>query len=664
MTPRNQPIRSFNTISQNTLNILKGVKQQLQASQDSSLTDDTPSIPGSIKLAEALSLGTFASVGMNMYKGALKNEDYGRIWVRKTIEDPKTGAKEDWLVVYTNDEDEIIRQVASETLQGMRKAASLEKKSWKDPNLKAKNKSFIDGGGGVYNFDFVVTGGEMEAGQKEASVRVTAASLMDAVAKFRTKYIHSDEEEDLSTGKHADKLGYCDIEVRVNGRLVDGIELNTADYRFGIEGGPGLKAFDFYSNLGEEDEVIASQKYSNEDLSSIQTYFQRRKVMREKQGETEEEAKNLAIEDTANYFQTDREEVEDIVKTAMSRFIGRTFQIGDAKLKVIEPASGYAEGHENDFWIKMLEGKYKGYEKGEEFNMKKDTVEKYLTKTAAQPNPKDVPLAPGIKSKNLTLDETGATGTGTVTIEFTDKNKALKFYQENVVPEGGEKQEEATPEEGQPQIEQQTPPIQPQLQGPQVQPKASSLNKAADAYEEQTEDQFGQILTEGDRVRGEDGRRGTIDTIAGDNVYVLWDDVSPRQEWTKNFPKQFPNTDSKPVNSKTLTKWANLKPTVFEFSDNIKGVKVLRYSKRNNKFSATPWELGLREAVGNHANSSFDKYSFINENGIEIPITLPKNIKVGEMFARPDNHELVRFSGFSDVLNNKPVIHITLIKYI
>src|SRR5690554_6304015 len=58
--------------------------------------------------------------------------------------------------------------------------------------------------------------------------------------------------------------------------------------------------------------------------------------------------------------------------------------------------------------------------------------ERYTSKTAADVDPKNIPIAPGIKSKDLKLNESGGAGTGTVTIEFTDVDKAWDFYQNEV----------------------------------------------------------------------------------------------------------------------------------------------------------------------------------------------------------------------------------------
>ncbi len=117
------------------------------------------------------------------------------------------------------------------------------------------------------------------------------------------------------------------------------------------------------------------------------------------------------------------------------------------------------------------------------------TLKSHIEKTAApqkQPNPKDVPIAPGIKSKNITMDESGATGTAKVTVEFTDTDQALKFYQEQGSPEkpapteekpGEAKTEEAEEAEKAPVNVQpgNVPPAPPVPQAAPVGPKATNL---------------------------------------------------------------------------------------------------------------------------------------------------------------------------------------------
>jgi hypothetical protein len=221
---------------------------------------------------------------------------------------------------------------------------------------------------------------------------------------------------------------------------------------------------------------------------------------------------------------------------------------------------------------------------------------------------------------------------------------------QTAAPEGEEKVDVNEELEGAQQPPQpQVPPQQGQQPPmPQVQPKASSLNKKADddSYhfnyykdEDETADQFGQFLHEGDRVKDDMGRRGQIYRIVGDAVYVIWGGPFEGSE----------NENRSPVlmDAKQLTKWSNLKSTVASFSDGIKGVKVIRYSNYNPNFSTSVWQLLNRERTNTHAISQYSSNtSYINENGMEIPVSLRKGIKVGEMFERPDNHELVRFAGW------------------
>ena len=111
---------------------------------------------------------------------------------------------------------------------------------------------------------------------------------------------------------------------------------------------------------------------------------------------------------------------------------------------------------------------------------------------------KDMPIAPGIKSKNVTVDETGAGGTAKVTIEFTDADQGYKFYQElggtapapaaPVAPAAGAEGGGATDDQMVAELEGlqgQAPAQQPatNMQGGQPQ-VASSLKKEAGSYDD------------------------------------------------------------------------------------------------------------------------------------------------------------------------------------
>jgi len=100
-----------------------------------------------IRLKEAMASGNFSYHRMGLYTEADTDRDYGRIWVKEEFENPKTGQKEEWLVVYTNDDDEIIRQVANEKRNSLAKIAADVKEPAKEkpapkqiaPGIKSKN---------------------------------------------------------------------------------------------------------------------------------------------------------------------------------------------------------------------------------------------------------------------------------------------------------------------------------------------------------------------------------------------------------------------------------------------------------------------------------------------------------------------------------------------
>ena len=105
------PNRRLDKISINTANILQGVEKELQ--------DKGQPLSTSRKIKLSSIDSSFKDVGFGLYSQSYKNQDYGKIWVKKTFIDEKTGEKQDWLVVYENDNGEIERQA------GLSKAASV-----------------------------------------------------------------------------------------------------------------------------------------------------------------------------------------------------------------------------------------------------------------------------------------------------------------------------------------------------------------------------------------------------------------------------------------------------------------------------------------------------------------------------------------------------------
>jgi len=460
------------------MSILSSVRRTLQEmsnnSSSTNLSNYDNSDFGKIKFSSAL-LKNFIPIGMGLYKQATDDDDYGKIWIKKTIVDEKTGTAEDWLVVYTTEEDEIIRQVANEKFQEIF-GSKITKSAHK---LKKKSMDFS-----VY--------------EKYPEYRKYFTELLRLL---NFPYSYSEQT------------------------LLD-------------------KGVDFLMKKFPDLDPVEANKIFN-------------------------------------------------------------------------------------IWIG-------------EFNPFDDELV-----TASNIDPKNIPIAPGIKSKDLKLNETGGGGGGTVTIEFTDPQHALDFYQKKVTPQNG--QEEAPKEEGgappsQLEPTQQTPPpfLQQQVQKPQVQQQKASKKLSSD--NDVAEDMYGQLLFEGDRVKDSYGRIGIITKIVDrDVVYVKWGESAEEQQM---------DTKPLPISTSSLVKWSNLKPTVFEFTDGVKGIKVYKHTSSNvNIPRGDTWKIALSNLSSN-TPSFIDGY-FINEDGAKVSIRLSSKIKVGEMLERPDTHDLVRFAGWIDKISDK-----------
>jgi hypothetical protein len=141
------PSRKFNSVSDNTKRIIAGISKSVLPQKIVEA-----SLPNKISLLDALASGKFTPDKFGLYKEADKGADLGKIWVKKTIKEAD-GTEKDWLVVYTNDEDEIIRQLASATLQEnmLQKTAAPKQPNPKDipiaPGIKSKNITMDQSGG-------------------------------------------------------------------------------------------------------------------------------------------------------------------------------------------------------------------------------------------------------------------------------------------------------------------------------------------------------------------------------------------------------------------------------------------------------------------------------------------------------------------------------------
>ena len=671
------PIRNVGTISENTKNILEALQKQ-------GYTNNTTPPPephlitnnNQIPFKKALASGKYTPVGMGLWQSAAR-EDYGKIWVKKTIVDEKTGSSQEYLVVYTNDDDEIIRQVASE-YNKMQKVAAIKKANEDKVPLQLAGQ---DGNA------FAILGRFQSAARKVG---------------WNTERIKAVLDEAMSGD-------YDNLLITMMKYTYDPTESNDDEFDDMDE----INNDDYDELEMDDDSVLSSKKIAFNKEIYIK-YPNYRKYFTTLQGlkDTFYYGKPMIIQNGSQYLMRQHPELDEVeANKLVNLWLGEGNPYGEArtgkiasenlsierKFDFIRPfvkehwltPSGFIEDiaqgviNSSEIDIDELKGVRSQFFEGERVSLGvvKEvirTIESLLMvdaigyrgilhrlsdtndnhyRTAAAVDPKNIPIAPGIKSKNLSLDESGGAGTGTVTVEFTDVSKALKFYQEDIAGTSEGKEQVEPGKDDKVDVNEeleggQVPPppqVQPQ-QGqqppmPQVQPKASSLDKKADddSYhfnyykdEDETADQFGQFLHEGDRVKDDTGKRGKIDRIVGDAVYVIWDDA-------------FEGENRSPVlmDAKQLTKWANLKSTVANFSDGVKGVKVIRYSNYNPNFSTSVWQLLNRERTNTHAISKYSSNtSYINENGMEIPISLRKGIKVGEMFERPDNHELVRFAGW------------------
>lgn len=109
------PIRRIDAVSAN-------VRALIEASRHTIPVPPVETKPEhGLPLKEAVLSNLFTYHGMGVYKEA-SADDLGKIWVKKTYTGAN-GQPEDWLVVYTNDDNDIIRQAVSHEM-GMQKAAS------------------------------------------------------------------------------------------------------------------------------------------------------------------------------------------------------------------------------------------------------------------------------------------------------------------------------------------------------------------------------------------------------------------------------------------------------------------------------------------------------------------------------------------------------------
>ena len=151
------PVRRLDVISKNTSAIITSVSERLAQVKQRAAAGPTAEglMNGNFwKLAAAVASGKFQYVGKGLYKEANTDTDYGRIWLKKEFKNPETGAMEEWLVAYTTDEDEIVRQLATATKKAALQTTAVGEKMPDPKNvplaqgIKSKNITMDETGGG------------------------------------------------------------------------------------------------------------------------------------------------------------------------------------------------------------------------------------------------------------------------------------------------------------------------------------------------------------------------------------------------------------------------------------------------------------------------------------------------------------------------------------
>lgn len=390
------PVRRLDVISQNTENILSKINlPQKSVISYYSVPESKTRIPFSI----AQKNPKFSYIGMDLYREAGLDYDYGKIWRKKEFINPSTGQKESWLVVYTNDEDEIIREVT----------ASLATKGSVGMIAIAIDKILEEKGiaGIPYKIDMLAA----QLREKGYDVGQVIQDR-DQIPQMYEEILKTVSKEGEFSYDNFGNILYEGDRVRDNGGRT-GIVLQTE--------APDTILVKW---IGEED--VPERIYTGPEstLGILRT------------SSLEKQSDHYLLPNFGSW-------VEEL-KAGLTP---------DQEFKYVDILAKYGiEGDRVALQVNRLD-----------LSTKKQ-LEKQLyaligmvepsTKTA-EVNPKNIPLAPGIKSKNITMDETGGMGTAKVQIEFTDVNKGLEFYQ-NLAQSEAPKEEEKTPQQ------QPKPPLAPQ----------------------------------------------------------------------------------------------------------------------------------------------------------------------------------------------------------
>jgi hypothetical protein len=543
----NTPVRRVDAITDNAKGIIASLKSRKIA-----LEQTKPDETKFLRFTEAMSSGRFAYKGMDIYKEADTDTEIGRIWFKKEYDNPVTGQKEAWLCVYTNDDEDISRQIVNGSLQ---KVSSLAKRS-------AQN---------VQDWVF---------GDDDISKTAILISCEDA---HGNKIAAGSTVTDESTGR------------------VGTIEGLVSDGEF----------------------KKASVKWENGVIDVVPTHRLNVIASVRKTSKKTELNQELKIYKTPELWETD--------------FIN--LQPGDkVKVKKLE------DTNYNDEQYKVGKIKYKGdtyYISEDDYN-KLDGNKKIAAAPGAPttPKPKDIPLAPGIQSKNITMNQGGADGTAKVEINFSDPQQGLDFYQTKVGPSA----EQAPPvtsvaPQGQPPSTGQNIP-----QGPQ--PAATSaLHKATTLSAQMLPMLFEQKYPP---------------NAIPKELKVLWSKVHDalraysnelNSEGVDDVPDDFPDSwyeYSTPLNMDNLHVLREYFEEIIGYVNDKLGMNFYAsYTCQIQSFSKKGRELV--PIIKETADDVIYRYSFVNESGNRFLLPWKFDYKVGSTFMRPDNNELAKIAGYQTV---------------
>jgi len=377
----------------------KNIVNALSATAASTAVDDLHT--GRVALASSAALG-FRPVGFDLY--ALSTEDplLPTVWKKDTVIDPVTGKRTEWLVAYTTDDDDIVRSTA----------AGLTSVAWETRNVNVPQQK-VHGGDRVQ---------DPQTGRQGTVTQLTWADTHRGGTGHFELYVQWDGESRESLSD------YNAVQP-----LVAQATQKTADISAG-HGAPRFKQ-KVHEESGDYEGNYNPMDYDSDTIKG-------RDYLAFKQ-------KHPEYQDYYAFIQ-----MHPGMMNQMFGFVeGHTWKIPAGSAGNKEQTTDWAfDQFFKSFKQKALNGKPApaGTEKTPAaWASQKTASMSPVLHTAADPTPKKntPPIAPGILTKNLTLDQSGQGGTAKVTVDFNDPQKGEEFFKQVEDLAGGVGGGEAAPAE-------------------------------------------------------------------------------------------------------------------------------------------------------------------------------------------------------------------------